>query len=105
MDKITSLQNNIFTLFIIFSYVMYFLFALGFANNAPKYLNDLNYYVTMYISIFLLWRFNMFRKIEFNELDRKIAFSAGLFLFTTTALNQILIKYFTIIKNKIINII
>jgi hypothetical protein len=38
-----------------------------------------------------MWRFNPLRThYEFTDLDRKIAFSAGVFILTTTALNQYL---------------
>jgi hypothetical protein len=40
----------------------------------------------------------MFRTIKFTELDRKIAFSAGLFLFATTAINQYLTQYLIVIQ-------
>jgi hypothetical protein len=93
MDKLTSYQNNAFTIFIISTYLVYILSAIGITKTAPTYLDDFDYYVKIYISLFLLWRFNMFRKIEFNELDRKIAFSAGLFLFTSTAVYNILTDY------------
>jgi hypothetical protein len=93
MDKLTKFQNNAFTIFIISTYLIYILSAIGITKTAPTYLDDFDYYVKIYISLFLLWRFNMFRKIEFNELDRKIAFSAGLFLFTSTAVYNILTDY------------
>ena len=93
MDKVTTYQNNAFTIFIISTYLIYILSAVGITKTAPAYLDDFDYYVKIYISLFLLWRFNMFRKIEFNELDRKIAFSAGLFLFTSTAVYNILTDY------------
>ena len=59
----------------------------------------------MYVSLFLLYRFNVFRKITFTDLDRKIAFSAGVFLFATTALNQTLTAYLDPIKSKISSIL
>ena len=93
MDKLTKYQNNAFTVFIILTYLIYILSIVGISKSAPVYLDDFDYYVKIYISLFLLWRFNMFRKIEFNELDRKIAFSAGLFLFTSTAVYNILTDY------------
>jgi hypothetical protein len=46
----------------------------------------------------LLLRFNPFRKVEFTELDRKIVFSAAIFIFTTTAINSLLITYLKKIK-------
>jgi len=105
-----SLQKNLykiqdfwFNTFIILTYSLYILFAVGLFKNAPQYLESLDYYVKIYISLFLLWRFNPFRKIHFTELDRKIAFSAGIFLFTTSAVNQILNNYLTDAKNTLIS--
>ena len=57
----------------------------------------ISYYVRIYICLFLIWRFNPLREhYEFTDLDRKIAFSAGLFILSTTALN----KYIESVKNK-----
>ena len=96
--KIYHFQNNIFNIVIAISYILYGSLALGFSINAPKYLETLDYYMKIYVSLFLLWRFNPFRKIEFTELDRKIAFSAGLFIFTTSAISNILIHYLKELK-------
>ena len=105
-----SLQKNLykiqdfwFNIFIVLTYSLYILFAIGLFKGAPQYLELLDYYVKIYISLFLLWRFNPFRKIHFTELDRKIAFSAGIFLFTTSAVNQILNNYLTDAKNTLIS--
>lgn len=86
-------QNHGFTLFIIISYISYIGIALGIKIISPENLNKLDYYVKIYVCLFLLYRFNPFSKIVFNELDRKMAFSAGLFLLTTTFINNILEKY------------
>jgi hypothetical protein len=69
------------------------------------YLDNVDYYAKLYVSLFLLYRFNVFRKITFTDLDRKIAFSAGVFLFATTALNQTLTTYLDPIKSKISSIL
>jgi hypothetical protein len=107
MTKISlyNIQNTIFNYVIFISYFLYFIIAFGFSTSAPQYLEDLQYWVKIYISIFLIYRFNFFRKIQFTELDRKVAFSAGLFLFTTTIFDQILTNYLTKIKNKVKNYI
>jgi len=90
--KLHDFQNNLFNLFIIISWILIIVSALGFSQDAPKFLQDLDYYVRIYICLFLMWRFNPFRShYEFTDLDRKIAFSAGLFILTTTALNEYLI--------------
>ena len=86
------IQERFFNLFIIISYTLIFVSFLGLSSLAPAYLENLDYYIRIYICLFLLWRFNPFRKeVTFTDLDRKIAFSAGLFILTTTALNQYLV--------------
>ena len=96
------IQQLLFTLFLAISYALIFISYLGFYNSAPQYLSTINYYFNIYICIFLLWRFNPFRKLDtFTELDRKIAFSAGVFILTTTALNQYIIEIQNTIKKVI----
>jgi hypothetical protein len=96
-----KIQDLGYDFFVVITYFCYILFALGIFANAPQYLNSLDYYVKIYISLFLLWRFHPYQKIQFTELDRKISFTAGIFLLTTSALNQILIKYLDNAKNVI----
>ena len=91
------------------SYVTYFLIALyivGFTNNdnAKKYLVVIDNYAKIIVSLFLMWKFNLFRKkIPFTDLDRSIVFQSGLFLFLTTSLNSIIVEYLTYIKNYILS--
>ena len=90
-------QDRFFTIFIYTSYFLIIIAALGLSQIAPRYLNDMDYYVKIYVCLFLIIRFNPFRhRVEFTELDRKIAFSAGLFILTTTAIE----KYVTKITKK-----
>lgn len=89
-----KLQENIFDFTFLIIYFLYFLIALGLSATAPKYLSFLDYYVKIYVSLFLIWRFNPFRAVKFTSLDKKIAFNAGIFvLFATTSINQIVISY------------
>ncbi len=99
-NKLNDFQEKMFSIFVTVSYILIFVSFLGLSTSAPKYLDSLDYYVRIYICLFLLWRFNPFRKVDkFTDLDRKIAFSAGLFILTTTALNQ----YLNDIKNKVLS--
>lgn len=99
LKNITKFQDRIFNIIIVITYILYITIALGISSNAPKYLGELDKYMKIYISLFLIWRFNPFRTIQFTELDRKIGYTAGIFLFTTTAINQILINYINNIKS------
>jgi hypothetical protein len=96
-----KVQEHIFDITFIIIYVLYFLIALGLSATAPKYLAFLDYYVKIYVSLFLIWSFNPFNKRrKFTSLDRKIALNAGIFvLFATTSLNHIVIDYFQNVFN------
>lgn len=97
---IHDLQDNLFNIFIYISYFLIILSFLGLSTSAPKYLENLDYYIRIYICLFLIWRFNPLRHVDkFTDLDRKIAFSAGVFILTTTALNTYLIAAENKVKN------
>lgn len=83
-------QTQAFEMIIYVTWILYIVIALGLSANAPQYLDDLQYYVKIYVSLFLIYRFNPLRHVKFTRLDRKIAFSAGVFLFATSALNRLL---------------
>ena len=95
-----NFQENAFDYTFYLIYILIVISALGFSESAQKYIEQLDYYVRIYICLFLMWRFNPLRKqYEFTNLDAKIAFTAGFFILTTTALNQ----YITKIKDKTTN--
>ena len=87
-EKLYKIQYTSFTIFVYLTYFIYIAYAIGFSKNIPTFLIDLNYYVRVYICLFLIWRFHPFKSnYEFTDLDRRIAFSAGLFILTTTVVN------------------
>jgi len=95
-------QNRFFDLFIIISWILLIVSALGVSQSAPKFLQELDYYVRIYICLFLIWRFHPFKSsYEFTDLDRKIAFSAGMFILTTTVLNKYLMDIVNTLKKLI----
>jgi hypothetical protein len=91
-EKLYYIQNIFFNFFTTFSYLLLIISLLGISQTAREYLVKLSYYIRIYICLFLIWRFNPFRtNYEFTDLDRKIAFSAGVFILSTTALNKYII--------------
>jgi hypothetical protein len=94
-------QNRMYDLVVYITWFLYIIIALGLSANAPEYLDDLQYYVKLYISLFLIYRFNPFRRVKFTGLDAKIAFSAGVFLLATTAINSVLQNYLSDLKQYI----
>jgi len=98
MNTLHNIQENFYNAVIYITYALIIVSSLGISQRAPQYLSTLDYYVRIYICLFLIWRFNPLRsKYEFTDLDRKISFSAGLFILTTTTLNTYLVE----VKDKI----
>ena len=84
-------QEYLFDIVINLAFFLLLISILGYSQYSQKYLNYLDYYIRIYICLFLIWRFYPLRSsYEFNTLDAKIAFNGGIFLLTTTALNQYL---------------
>jgi hypothetical protein len=88
-----TIQNTFFNIFIIISYILFALFVTGYYKDSKKYLDIIDSYVKIYISVFLIYRFNPFRSVNFSDLDRKVVYSAGLMLFATSAVNQVIVSY------------
>lgn len=100
---LNTFQYHAFTLTLYLSWILYFSILLGLYASAPEYLNTLHSFVKIYVSLFLIYRFNPFRHVKFTELDAKISFSAGMFLLGTTAINQILQSYLSTIMHVVKN--
>ena len=58
------------------------LFIIGFFSGKPESFLFANFIVKVLIALFLIYRFNSYRtyKIKFTELDRKLCYSAGLYI-------------------------
>jgi hypothetical protein len=62
--------------------IIILLYILGIINSEPVEFIKFNFFLKIILGFYLIYRFNKFRKnpIEFTEIDRKICFSAGLFI-------------------------
>lgn len=94
MKSLIQVQEKVFKGIKYFSYVLYILVLLGVSYSAPKYLYLINVYLPIYVSVFLLIRFNPWRALSFTDFDRQIVFQAGVFLLLTTSISALLDKYF-----------
>tara|TARA_Y100000780_G_C13557099_1_gene367641 strand:- start:496 stop:816 length:321 start_codon:yes stop_codon:yes gene_type:complete len=69
-------------------YILYILVFLGLWGGAPQYLNDLNYYLKIFVGTILTYTFNPFYEIKFDNIHKDIAFTAGIILLTSTSLSS-----------------
>jgi hypothetical protein len=87
-------QETFFNIFIGVSWFLLILTSTGIFNGYPEVFKKVAFYVQIYICLFLIWRFNPLRHFIFNmpitftSLDRKIAFSAGLIILSTTVIQE-----------------
>ena len=58
------------------------LYLIGATNTKSKLLLKINFFVKLFLGIFLMYRFSSHRtkQIRITELDRKTAYSAGLYI-------------------------
>lgn len=84
-DKITLYQVQLF----LYNYIGWFvkisfiLYMTGILTTKPPYVDEINFILKLFVSMFLIYRFSRFRtyRITLTELDRKVASSAGLYIF------------------------
>jgi hypothetical protein len=85
--KLHKIQEKMFDITLYTTYVLYFAILFGLSVNAPRYLYILDFFFKLYISLFLIWRFNPFRTVPFTSLDKKIIYNAAIFLLIITITN------------------
>lgn len=89
----------------IFSYtskIVLVLFLIGFFQEKPALIIELNYILKILIAVFLIYRFNSYRKhaVVFTELDRKVTYSAGMYILVISFVD-IITYYMHEIRSKI----
>ena len=86
---IYRLEYNFITYFSYITKITVILFMVGFFKTKPTSFLEINFAIKILISLFLMYRFNHYRtdKAKFTELDRKVAYSAGVYIFTISFLD------------------
>jgi hypothetical protein len=83
-------------------HLTYAIVLVGLVEAEPSYLTTIEYYVKVYVSIFLILRFNpYYHTRQFTETDRRIVFSAAIFIVTTSVLKHVIEEYRPQIKASI----
>ena len=89
-------------------YIITALYVVGFIKTdyTKEYLNTIDNVTKIIVSLFLMWKFNMFRiKKHISNLEQSIVFHCALFLLLTTWIKNILVyfvDYMNYIKQKTI---
>jgi hypothetical protein len=94
-----SVQNILFDIAIFSWYTLFALTYFEVFKSAPYYLDVVNVVIKLYISLFLILRFNSFRNVVFTNLDKKIIFNGGLYLLFSTILVKIIVNNIAVVSN------
>lgn len=88
-----SLKLNKYYFYLLYtSYFLYILLFFGFLHDI-YYINIISKITQIFIALFLIIRFNPLSKTTFTNFDKKIAFHAGILLFS---INTIITIYYKI---------
>jgi len=76
-----SVEERIVTVFGHISKVYFVLFLFGFLDVQPELLLQINYVLKVLISVYIIYRFNTWRKenVTFTNLDRKLVVSLSVY--------------------------
>ena len=101
--NIYSLELNILFFISFITKFAFVLFLIGIFQNKPLILVKFNFVVKIILAVFLIYRFNKYRKtkIHFTELDRKVCYSLGLYIILISFFD-ILNYYIETIRNRFI---
>lgn len=81
-----SIHKHAIDIMVYGSYVLYAIAFSGILSLNPDYLSTLETITQIYISLFLIIRFNPFvNKSTMTKLDRDMAYKAGILLFLSSA--------------------
>jgi hypothetical protein len=101
-SRATRLQYSILTYNSYLINTILFLTIMGFGITQPMILQQFQYYLKIYIGLFLVYRFNAFVSHEYTELDRKVAFSSGIILLSAI-LTETITEYVGKIRTNILS--
>jgi len=92
-----SIKKPIYLISIGILYLMYFLIFFGLFNINKEYTRLLSSFIQLGICLFLIIRFNPFRKHELREFDGVIIFGSAMFLLANLGITEYIVQF---VRNK-----
>lgn len=83
------LHKTLYKILLYLSYFLYIIAIIGITTINPKYLDYIDLILKLYISFFIILKFNPFVSTKFTDFDKEVIFSAGLFLLTTVTVSEV----------------
>uniref|UniRef100_A0A6C0CID5 Uncharacterized protein n=1 Tax=viral metagenome TaxID=1070528 RepID=A0A6C0CID5_9ZZZZ len=94
MVDLWTFHTSTYLWLVLIVHIVYLAVLVGIVDTAPEYIDKLESYIKVYVALFLVLRFNKYTGTStFTPLDRKIVFTAGLVVLSTSALNWVVDSY------------
>ena len=93
-------HKDFFTYGMLVLNVGYILIEILNPDRRPVIMISLDFWIKVYMGIYLIWKFNPFFPGAFTDFDRRIVFAAGTFLLSITIVEYYLKAYIDNIKDK-----
>ena len=93
-------SNTVFDWVLLGVHVGYIAVVFGILQKEPELLSLIDYWVKVFVGLFLIYRFNPSFSGKFSDFDRRVVFSAGTFMIMTTVINVYFAQHVKMIKQK-----
>ena len=93
-------SNTVFDWVVLGVHVGYIAVVFGILQKEPELLSLIDYWVKVFVGIFLIYRFNAYFPAKFTDFDRRVVFSAGMFMIVTTVINVYFARQVEMAKKK-----
>jgi hypothetical protein len=100
-NTLDTIKKPIFVSTMGLIHLSYFLVYFGIFAISREYINILNIFIQSFICLFLIIRFNPFRRHVLREFDDQLIFASAMFLLTNLIATEIGFTYFDYFVNKI----
>ena len=86
-------SNTLFDWIVLGVHVGYIAVVFGILQKEPELLSLIDYWVKVFVGLFLIYRFNAYFPAKFTDFDRRVVFLAGTFMIVTTVINVYFAQY------------
>lgn len=93
-------SNTLFDWVVLGVHVGYIAVVFGILQKEPELLALIDYWVKVFVGLFLIYRFNAYFPAKFTDFDRRVVFSAGTFMIVTTVINVYFARQVEMAKKK-----
>jgi hypothetical protein len=91
-DVLEKHKMSVYVWLFVLPYILYFITLLGILYIKPSYIHVLGTFVQIYVALFLIFRFNPYRKHEIRPYDDQIILGSAFLLLTNAGVTSYILS-------------